>query len=140
MNSSYFELLYCHCGLFKSSFEHIFSLTFIVAWIFLSSSVIFDSEKMQSLRTTVLSYMRIRVPVKGRFIAEDRNATHRRMPTLLRTCSTAASINHDQVMDRVIGLVKKFDKIDSAKVINYLVLLLWYKSCSWAIISPMVLM
>lgn len=86
--------------------------------------MIFDSEKMQSLRTTVLSYMRIRVPVKGHFIAEDRNATHRRMPTLLCTCSTAASINHDQVMDRVIGLVKKFDKIDSAKVINYLVLLL----------------
>ncbi|KAK6154589.1 hypothetical protein DH2020_008837 [Rehmannia glutinosa] len=35
---------------------------------------------------------------------------------LLRRCSTAASVNEDYVMDRVIKLVKKFDKIDAAKV------------------------
>ncbi|KAK4386761.1 Acyl carrier protein 3, mitochondrial [Sesamum angolense] len=29
---------------------------------------------------------------------------------------TAASVNQDQVLDRVIRLVKKFDKIDPAKV------------------------
>ncbi|KAK6133198.1 hypothetical protein DH2020_033034 [Rehmannia glutinosa] len=70
---------------------------------------------MQTLRNAILSYMRIEVPVKGRFVPEDLNGMYRHMQ-LLRRCSTNASINEDQVLDRVIGLVKKFDKIDAAKV------------------------
>ncbi|KAL6538570.1 hypothetical protein OROGR_012558 [Orobanche gracilis] len=59
--------------------------------------------------------MRIRVSLKGRFIPESLNATC--LPTqLLRTYSTVTNIDQDQVMDRVIGLVKRFDKIDAAKV------------------------
>ncbi|KAK6133150.1 hypothetical protein DH2020_033189 [Rehmannia glutinosa] len=69
---------------------------------------------MQTLRNAILSYMRIEVPVKGRFVPEDLNGMYRHMQ-LLRRCSTNASINEDQVLDRVIGLVKKFDKIDAAK-------------------------
>ncbi|KAI3466492.1 hypothetical protein Pfo_023155 [Paulownia fortunei] len=70
---------------------------------------------MQSLWNAILSYMRIEVPVKGRFIPKDLSGTYRHMQ-VLRTCSTSASINQDQVLDRVIRLVKKFDKIDAAKV------------------------
>ncbi|KAK4434772.1 Acyl carrier protein 3, mitochondrial [Sesamum alatum] len=70
---------------------------------------------MQSLRGVILSYMRIEVPAKGRLIPEYLDRTRRHMQ-MLRTCSTAASVNQDQVLDRVIKLVKKFDKIDAAKV------------------------
>ncbi|XP_042041126.1 acyl carrier protein-like isoform X1 [Salvia splendens] len=67
---------------------------------------------MQNLRNAILSYMRVRIPVKGPFVQKGLNGRCE----LLRACSTAANINQDQIMNRVIGLVKKFDKIDSAKV------------------------
>nr|AJQ20615.1 Acyl Carrier Protein [Salvia miltiorrhiza] len=70
---------------------------------------------MQNLRSTLLSYMRVGIPVKGPFVRQGLNGTNGRSE-FLRACSTAASIDQDQIMDRVIGLVKKFDKIDSAKV------------------------
>ncbi|KAL6544683.1 hypothetical protein OROMI_023545 [Orobanche minor] len=70
---------------------------------------------MQNIRNGILNYMRIGVSAKGRFVPENLNATC--LPTqLLRTCSTVANIDQDQVMDRVIGLVKRFDKIDAVKV------------------------
>lgn len=70
---------------------------------------------MQNLRNTFLSYMRIGIPVKGRFVPQGLNGTNGHLQ-FLRACSTAAIVNQDQVMDRVIRLVKKFDNIDSDKV------------------------
>ncbi|GFQ01910.1 acyl carrier protein 3 mitochondrial [Phtheirospermum japonicum] len=70
---------------------------------------------MQNFWNTILSYTRIRVPVKGRFGPDDPNATYKYMQSL-RLFSNTASINQDHVIDRVISLVKKFDKIDDAKV------------------------
>ncbi|KAL1566911.1 acyl carrier protein-like isoform X1 [Salvia divinorum] len=67
---------------------------------------------MQNLRNAILSYMRVGIPVKGPSVQKWLNGHCE----LLRACSTAANINQDQIMNRVIGLVKKFDKIDSAKV------------------------
>ncbi|KAL3614927.1 hypothetical protein CASFOL_040588 [Castilleja foliolosa] len=67
---------------------------------------------MQSFRNAILSYVRIRVPVKGRFGPDDPN----NYTKSLRLFSNTASINQDNVMDRVISLVKKFDKIDAAMV------------------------
>ncbi|PIN12275.1 hypothetical protein CDL12_15112 [Handroanthus impetiginosus] len=63
---------------------------------------------MQKFRNAVLSYMRIGVPVRERFIPEYLNG--------VRAWSTAVNVDQDQVMDRVIKLVKKYDKIDAAKV------------------------
>ncbi|KAL8046050.1 hypothetical protein ABFX02_08G154300 [Erythranthe guttata] len=70
---------------------------------------------MHKLRTTILGYSRIKVPARTSSIGNDLNGTYKRTQ-LLRTCSTAASTDADQVMDRVIKLVKKIDKIDAAKV------------------------
>ncbi|KAH6764510.1 mitochondrial acyl carrier protein 3 [Perilla frutescens var. hirtella] len=73
------------------------------------------SLKMQNLRSTILSYLRIGIPVKGRFVPQGLNGMIGHLQ-LLRACSTDASINQEQIVDRVIRLVKKFDKIDSDKV------------------------
>ncbi|KAL7142877.1 hypothetical protein ABFS83_08G154200 [Erythranthe nasuta] len=72
---------------------------------------------MHKLRTTILGYIRIRVPARTSSIGNDLSGTCKNTQ-LLRTCSTAAtaSTDADQVTDRVIKLVKKFDKIDAAKV------------------------
>ncbi|KAL2475784.1 Acyl carrier protein 3 [Abeliophyllum distichum] len=70
---------------------------------------------MQSLRNSILNYMRVRVSTAERLIADDLSALYIHGQPL-RKCSTATSNAHDQVMDRVITLVKKFDKIDAAKV------------------------
>lgn len=70
---------------------------------------------MQNLRNTFLSYVRIGIPVKGHFVPQGLNGANGHLQ-LLRACSTAAGVNQDQVMDRVIRLVKKFGNIDSDKV------------------------
>lgn len=75
------------------------------------------SDKMQNLRNTVLSYVRIGIPMKGHFVPQGLNGANGHLQ-LLRACSTAAGVNQDQVMDRVIRLVKKFGNIDSDKVIT----------------------
>ncbi|XP_019176984.1 PREDICTED: acyl carrier protein 3, mitochondrial isoform X2 [Ipomoea nil] len=70
---------------------------------------------MQSLRSSILSYVRVRVSLKNMVCPQT--------PSLLnllnqRFCTSSASTatGHDQTMERVINLVKKFDKIDAAKV------------------------
>nr|GMC47134.1 acyl carrier protein 3, mitochondrial [Ipomoea batatas] len=77
---------------------------------------------MQSLRSSILSYVRVRVSLKDMVCPET--------PSLLnllsqRFCTPSASTatGHDQTMERVINLVKKFDKIDATKV-NILVIIL----------------
>lgn len=59
-----------------------------------------------------MSYMRIGIPRNCPFVPQWLNGHM----LLLRACNTAASVEQDQIADRVIKLVKKFDKIDSDKV------------------------
>ncbi|KZV44946.1 acyl carrier protein 3, mitochondrial-like [Dorcoceras hygrometricum] len=70
---------------------------------------------MLNLRHAILSHVRIGVYLKGHSDREDLYGMWR-LAQLLHTCSTAASTDQDHVLDRVVGLVKKFDKIDAAKV------------------------
>lgn len=82
---------------------------------------------MLNLRNAILSRVRIGVYSKW---SSDREYLYGmcRHANLLRTCSTATGTDQVQVINRVIGLVKKFDKIDAAKVISnalFLVLLLF---------------
>lgn len=72
---------------------------------------------MQSLRNSILNHVRVRVFTTKRLIAGELSALYGDCQQL-RTCSTISSNSNDQVMDRVIKLVKKFDKIDAAKVIS----------------------
>ncbi|KAD3338000.1 hypothetical protein E3N88_33521 [Mikania micrantha] len=67
---------------------------------------------MQSLRDSVLAHLRVTVSRRQFMLMQDVSATS----SLCRMLCTASRSNHDQVMARVIGLVKKFDKIDAAKV------------------------
>uniref|UniRef100_A0A5B7BBK6 Acyl carrier protein n=1 Tax=Davidia involucrata TaxID=16924 RepID=A0A5B7BBK6_DAVIN len=67
---------------------------------------------MQSLRNSILRYVRVRVCMKEWFLAEDVNALNR----LGRQLCTSTGTSPDQIMGQVIELVKKFDKIDAAKV------------------------
>ncbi|KAJ0946838.1 putative Acyl carrier protein (ACP) [Helianthus annuus] len=67
---------------------------------------------MQSLRDSVLTRLRVTVSRRQFAVMQDVYATS----SVQRLLCTLAGSNHDQVMARVIGLVKKFDKIDAAKV------------------------
>ncbi|XP_051135557.1 acyl carrier protein 3, mitochondrial isoform X2 [Andrographis paniculata] len=70
---------------------------------------------MQSLRNAILAYMRVEVPMKGRWVPQYLNGIHKH-EQLMCMCSTAANSSQDEVVDKVIDLVKKFDKINATKV------------------------
>lgn len=76
-----------------------------------------DCPNMQSFRASILSYMRIRVSMREQFSTQDVNALSR-LNMLLRACCTSSGSSDDQIMDRVVTLVKKFSSIDATKVIN----------------------
>ncbi|KAM7525313.1 hypothetical protein LguiA_015215 [Lonicera macranthoides] len=67
---------------------------------------------MQSLRNSVLRYVRIRVSTREMFLASDASVVNR----VCRPLCTSAGTSPNQIMARVLGLVKKFDKIDATKV------------------------
>lgn len=67
---------------------------------------------MQSLRNLILGHLRVRVCTKECLPAKDVNIVNR----VCRQLCTSTGTTHDQIMARVIGLVKKFDRIDAAKV------------------------
>ncbi|XP_076882772.1 acyl carrier protein 3, mitochondrial-like [Bidens hawaiensis] len=67
---------------------------------------------MQSLRDSVLTHLRVTVSRTQLMLMQNNSATR----SLHRLLCTSTGPNHDQVMARVIGLVKKFDKIDATKV------------------------
>lgn len=70
---------------------------------------------MQSLRASILSYVRIRVSIREQFFTHDVNALSR--PSMqLRACSTSSSSSDDEIMERVVLLVKKFSSVDATKV------------------------
>ncbi|KAH8506981.1 hypothetical protein Peur_043850 [Populus x canadensis] len=67
---------------------------------------------MQSIRNSILSHIRLRGSAEQFLFAQRGNVFkqfHRQM-------CTSAGTSPDKIMDRVIGLVKKFDKIDATKV------------------------
>ncbi|KAK2968861.1 hypothetical protein RJ640_008028 [Escallonia rubra] len=66
---------------------------------------------MQGLRTSILRHVRIGVSMQGKFLVKDVNS--------LKVCHqlcTSVGTSSDEIMSRVIGLVKKFDKIEGTKV------------------------
>lgn len=67
---------------------------------------------MQSLKNTILNYMRIGVSVRESFLVREMYALN----ILNRQFCTTTSTSSDQIMARVIGLVKGFDRIDATKV------------------------
>ncbi|XP_011002367.1 PREDICTED: acyl carrier protein 3, mitochondrial-like [Populus euphratica] len=67
---------------------------------------------MQSIRNSILSHIRLRGSAEQFLFAQRGNV----FKQLHRKMCTSAGTSPDKIMDRVIGLVKKFDKIDATKV------------------------
>ncbi|KAL5769350.1 hypothetical protein ACOSQ2_016133 [Xanthoceras sorbifolium] len=68
---------------------------------------------MQSIRDSILRYVRLRRYAEpGPFYG--RGNLLKRLSR--KMCSSSSDSKPEQIMERVIGLVKKFDKIDAAKV------------------------
>lgn len=72
---------------------------------------------MQSIRNFILHHVRLRGSSQPIFLIQGGNMLKGGLSQLI---CTSTSTSHDQIMDRVIKLVKKFDKIDSHKVIPIL--------------------
>ncbi|XP_021902393.1 acyl carrier protein 3, mitochondrial [Carica papaya] len=68
---------------------------------------------MQSIRNFILHHVRLRGSSQPIFLIQGGNMLKGGLSQLI---CTSTSTSHDQIMDRVIKLVKKFDKIDSHKV------------------------
>lgn len=69
---------------------------------------------MQSLKSSILRHFRVEASFRNwSFVTQNAN-----LPGMysLRLLCIGVGKSHDQVLDRVIGLVKKFDKTDAAKV------------------------
>jgi NADH dehydrogenase (ubiquinone) 1 alpha/beta subcomplex 1 len=69
---------------------------------------------MQSIRNSILSHIRLRGSAEQFLFAQRGNE----FKQLHRQMCTSVGTSPDKIMDRVIGLVKKFDKIDATKVTN----------------------
>lgn len=69
---------------------------------------------MQSIRNSILRHVRVRGSAEWWILAENWNV----LKQLSHKMFSSTANSPDQIMDRVIGLVKKFDKIDVSKVIN----------------------
>ncbi|KAJ9185165.1 hypothetical protein P3X46_004825 [Hevea brasiliensis] len=67
---------------------------------------------MQNIRNSILSHVRLRGFAQQLLLTQRRNV----FKQLHQQTHALSSTSPDQIMDRVIGLVKKYDKIDAAKV------------------------
>ncbi|CAK7323327.1 unnamed protein product [Dovyalis caffra] len=67
---------------------------------------------MQSVRNSILSHMRLRCSAEQLSFAQRGNV----LKQFRWKMCTSAGTSPDQIMDRVIRLVKKFDKLDATKV------------------------
>ncbi|KDP35509.1 hypothetical protein JCGZ_08947 [Jatropha curcas] len=67
---------------------------------------------MQSIRNSILSHVRLRSFADQQLLAQRRNI----FKQLLQQFCALSGPSPDQIMDQVVGLVKKFDKIDATKV------------------------
>lgn len=66
---------------------------------------------MQSIKKSILSYVSLRRSAERCSFAKDGNAL-----VHLRCWCSSTGANSDLILDQVIRLVKKYDKIDAAKV------------------------
>ncbi|PQP96275.1 hypothetical protein Pyn_29081 [Prunus yedoensis var. nudiflora] len=72
-----------------------------------------DLLNMQSIRNSILWHVRVGSSAEKWLLSERGNV----LKSLSRhMCAATGTTSTDQIMDRVIGLVKKFDKIDASKV------------------------
>ena len=71
--------------------------------------------EMQSIRNSILSHIRLRGSAEQFLFAQRGNVFEQ----LHRQMCTSAGTSPDKIMDRVIELVKKFDKIDANRVTNW---------------------
>ncbi|XP_061339843.1 acyl carrier protein 3, mitochondrial-like isoform X2 [Gastrolobium bilobum] len=73
--------------------------------------MILDFSNMQSIKNSILSHVNLRRSTERWFFARDENAfVH------LRCWCSLTGASSDVILNRVIGLVKKNDKIDATKV------------------------
>lgn len=69
---------------------------------------------MQSIRNSILRHVRVKGSADSQLLAGNLNVFKQ-----LSSQMCSATVTHpDQIMDRVIGMVKTFDKIDASKVID----------------------
>ncbi|XP_004507595.1 acyl carrier protein 3, mitochondrial [Cicer arietinum] len=66
---------------------------------------------MQSIKQSILSHVNLRRSTERWFLAKDNNVLMH-----LRCWCSSTGASSDLILDRVIRLVKKYDKIDAAKV------------------------
>lgn len=66
---------------------------------------------MQSIKKSILSHVNLRRSTERWFLAKDDNVIMH-----LRCWCSSAGASSDPILDRVIRLVKKYDKINAAKV------------------------
>ncbi|GAU14726.1 hypothetical protein TSUD_203750 [Trifolium subterraneum] len=67
---------------------------------------------MQSIKKSILSHVNLRRSTERWFLAKDDNL----LMHLRCWCSSTGTTSSDLILDRVIRLVKKYDKMDAAKV------------------------
>ncbi|KAJ7946447.1 Acyl carrier protein [Quillaja saponaria] len=69
---------------------------------------------MQSIRNSILSYVKVRRSIGRSLLTKDENVL---MQISQWMCSTTGStLDQNQINERVIGLVKKFDKTEASMV------------------------
>ncbi|KAK7283246.1 hypothetical protein RIF29_12643 [Crotalaria pallida] len=68
-------------------------------------------SNMQSIRNSIVSHMNLRRLAERQFFARDDN-----LLLHLRCWCSSTGASSDLILDRVIRLVKKYDKIDTSKV------------------------
>ncbi|KAL5140627.1 Acyl carrier protein 3, mitochondrial [Glycine soja] len=71
----------------------------------------FADLNMQSIRKSILTRVNLRRSTERWFLAGDEGA-HKQ----LRCWCSSTAVSSDQILDRVIALAKKYDKIDGSKV------------------------
>ncbi|OWM83314.1 hypothetical protein CDL15_Pgr012795 [Punica granatum] len=67
---------------------------------------------MNAIRNAISRHVNLRASVSRCIIAENLHGLNR----LNQMLCTSTAHSPDQIMDRVVGLVKKFDKIEASKV------------------------
>ena len=72
---------------------------------------------MQSIRNAILWHVRARRPTQTLVTANGHTTMLKLLSNVNQMCTTTATdTDDDRTMDRVIVLVKKFDKVDASKV------------------------
>lgn len=111
-----------HCFDWGKGGEILYYFHFLLVDFELTSSCNFeivlgsftDFSKMQSIKQSILSHVNLRRSTERWFLAKDNNVLMH-----LRCWCSSTGASSDLILDRVIRLVKKYDKIDAAKVFKY---------------------